>query len=113
MDKKEGLGIYKWIGKQVYKGEFRDDFRDGYGEFYSISKTEKELLLYKGCWMQGKKWEEGKVDEKKLKELYTFLDQTHKLAQELDELSKKNEPKARVGHKNCIPHEFTSPVFKN
>ena len=32
------------------------------------------------------------------------MDETHKLAQELDELSKKNEPKARVGHKNCIPH---------
>ena len=41
------------------------------------------------------------------------MDETHKLAQELDELSKKNEPKARVGHKNCIPHEMMSPVFKN
>lgn len=30
--------MYKWIGKQIYKGEFKDDFREGYGELFSINK---------------------------------------------------------------------------
>jgi hypothetical protein len=55
MDKKEGFGIYKWIGKQIYKGEFRDDYREGYGEFSSLMKDDKEKIVYRGSWLKGKK----------------------------------------------------------
>lgn len=54
LDRKEGLGIYVWKNKQIYKGEFKDDFREGYGEFYSVV-NHSEKLIYKGCWVRGKK----------------------------------------------------------
>lgn len=108
MDKKEGFGIYKWIGKQIYKGEFRDDYREGYGEFSSLMKDDKEKVVYRGCWLKGKKHEDGKADDNKVKQLYAFLDESYKLDLDIEENS-KNEPKKRVGHKNCVPHDPYHP----
>lgn len=38
MDKKEGFGVYEWVNKQTYKGQFKDDYREGYGKLYQINK---------------------------------------------------------------------------
>ena len=37
MDKKEGYGVYEWVGKQIYKGQFREDFREGFGKLVQCS----------------------------------------------------------------------------
>jgi hypothetical protein len=56
MDNKEGFGLYTWKDKKVYKGQFRDDYRDGYGEIYTINRLKKkEKLVYKGGWQKGTK----------------------------------------------------------
>jgi hypothetical protein len=31
-DKKHGYGIFQWASGNSYKGEYKDDERDGYGE---------------------------------------------------------------------------------
>lgn len=31
MDKKEGYGVYDWENGWTYKGNFKDDLRDGFG----------------------------------------------------------------------------------
>jgi hypothetical protein len=36
LDKKNGFGVYQWVGKQYYQGEFREDFREGYGRLYQV-----------------------------------------------------------------------------
>lgn len=43
MDKKEGFGVYEWIGKQTYKGQFKEDFREGYGRLYQVGKKHVSL----------------------------------------------------------------------
>jgi hypothetical protein len=42
MDSKEGFGVYTWKEKKVYKGQFRDDYRDGYGEVYTLNRLTKK-----------------------------------------------------------------------
>lgn len=95
--------MYKWVGKQIYKGEFKDDFREGYGQLYSINKYQKQLLLYKGCWSRGKKNEQLQPDENTIKSFYTFIDESFKINKQLQEMNLKNHHKGRVGHRNCIP----------
>ena len=34
MDKKSGYGVYEWENGWVYKGNFDNDYRNGYGELY-------------------------------------------------------------------------------
>jgi hypothetical protein len=31
---KEGVGEFTWISGNIYKGEYKSDERDGYGEMY-------------------------------------------------------------------------------
>ena len=33
-----------------------------------------EKLKYKGCWLKGKKYEEGKVEEQVVNQLHSFLE---------------------------------------
>lgn len=63
MDKKEGFGIYEWTGKQIFKGHFKEDYRDGFGKLYRILKKSspeydslelREELVYQGMWSKGK-----------------------------------------------------------
>lgn len=65
MDKKEGFGVYEWVNKQTYKGQFREDYREGYGRLYQKEKkfaaemsedgnTNEEKIVYNGMWMKGK-----------------------------------------------------------
>ena len=62
MDKKEGFGIYEWIGKQIYKGHFKEDKRDGYGKLFKVHRRSssdyenirEEKAIYEGMWVKGK-----------------------------------------------------------
>lgn len=48
MDKKSGYGVYQWGNGWVYKGNFDNDFRNGFGELYNGNK-----LAYRGFWENG------------------------------------------------------------
>ena len=74
MDQKEGMGVYTWLGRQVYRGEFRQDFREGYGELISIVEGH-EKLEFRGCWGKGVKKEHSRIDKDAAKRLYIFLDE--------------------------------------
>ena len=62
MDKKEGFGMYEWIGKQMYKGHFKEDKRDGYGKLYRENRRSSSdhdhfkegKVIYEGMWLKGK-----------------------------------------------------------
>ena len=43
--------------------------------------TDKEdmKVMYRGCWLKGKKYEEGKVDERVVKQLHIFLEKSQQL----------------------------------
>lgn len=74
MDKKEGFGVYEWVNKQTYKGQFKDDYREGYGKLYQINKkfiaemTEDgnlngQKIVYNGMWAKGKQKSDIPIDE--------------------------------------------------
>ena len=50
MDKKNGYGQYSWLDKVfLYKGNFENDIRQGYGQLFKNGEQE-----YKGEWVAGK-----------------------------------------------------------
>jgi hypothetical protein len=49
MDKKSGYGVYTWDNGWIYKGNFEDDKRTGFGELYKNDNT----LNYRGFWENG------------------------------------------------------------
>lgn len=49
MDKKSGYGIYCWDNGWKYRGNFDNDFRNGYGELYDGN----DCLIYRGFWENG------------------------------------------------------------
>lgn len=53
MDKKSGYGVYEWENGWLYKGNFDNDLRNGFGELY-----EGEKLVYRGFWRNGEQTEE-------------------------------------------------------
>lgn len=56
MDNKEGFGVYTWKNKKVYKGQFKNDYRDGYGELFALNRLTKKLkVIYKGGFENGTK----------------------------------------------------------
>ena len=73
IDKKEGYGVYEWVGKQVYKGQFKDDFREGFGKLMQFNPKligdssdddgfeEKEV--YRGMWLRGKQRSDLPLDK--------------------------------------------------
>lgn len=48
MDKKSGYGVYQWGNGWCYKGNFDNDYRNGFGELYNGNK-----LAYRGFWENG------------------------------------------------------------
>lgn len=48
MDKKSGYGVYEWENGWIYKGNFDNDLRNGFGELYQGQK-----LIYRGYWKNG------------------------------------------------------------
>jgi hypothetical protein len=50
LDKKHGLGIYRWETGEVYKGMYIEDQRNGYGELL-IGETS----IFQGQWKDGEK----------------------------------------------------------
>ena len=84
MDKKEGFGVYEWVGKQFYKGQFKDDFREGFGRLYQTNKhypadisdgspVLDEKLIYSGMWHRGKQKPDIPIDEDAAKQLDNFI----------------------------------------
>ena len=55
MDRKDGYGVYEWENGWCYKGYFKDDLRDGFGELLNHG-----VVVWKG---------EGGGGEKKVREL--------------------------------------------
>jgi len=53
MDKKSGYGVYEWENGWVYKGNFDQDLRSGFGELY-----EGQKLAYRGYWKNGEQTDE-------------------------------------------------------
>ena len=49
MDKKSGYGVYEWENGWTYKGNFQNDFRNGYGELFN----REGAMAYKGYWENG------------------------------------------------------------
>ena len=49
MDKKSGYGVYSWDNGWIYKGNFEDDKRNGFGQLYKNDNT----LKYRGFWENG------------------------------------------------------------
>ena len=50
MDKKDGYGVYDWENGWTYKGNFKEDLRDGYGEL-----LHHNIVMWKGEWENGEK----------------------------------------------------------
>lgn len=97
MDRKEGLGVYTWKGKKVYKGQFREDYREGYGESFRIGGVSGKMkLIFKGMWQKGTKNNDLQINSAAVADLYTFLEKENEL------LSQITLKKPKVGHKNCI-----------
>ena len=44
-----GIGIYTWVDGKTYRGEYREDFKEGYG-LYEWEDGRK----YMGLWLKGK-----------------------------------------------------------
>lgn len=63
MDKKSGYGVYEWENGWVYKGNFENDYRNGYGELY-----EGDVCVYRGFWENGEQSDRekpiGKISSK-------------------------------------------------
>lgn len=52
MDKKSGYGVYQWENGWIYKGNFENDYRNGFGELY-----DGEKCMYRGYWANGEQSE--------------------------------------------------------
>jgi hypothetical protein len=104
MDKKEGFGVYTWVGKQTYKGQFREDYREGYGRLFEVTvkspaaeerSEDDEKLVYQGMWRKGKQKADLSVDKDAAKKLDAFIAE-NKL---------KSPKKKKRGVKNCVPKQ--------
>jgi len=63
---KDGYGIEKYNDGSIYKGNYAQDLKEGFGEL--LLKKEKNISEYKGEFKNGKIWGKGKFkfDEKKI-----------------------------------------------
>jgi len=50
----DGKGIMEWPGGRKYEGEFKDDFREGYGKIIA-----GDGKIFEGMWSKGKFLQEG------------------------------------------------------
>jgi hypothetical protein len=60
LDRKSGYGVYIWENGDYYKGEFFQDVRHGYGEFFT-----NNAIVYKGGWDNGKEAPHLKIQKRK------------------------------------------------
>lgn len=45
---KSGVGMMKWASGEIYEGEWRDDFMEGFGQFTNAMGESKRLKFRRG-----------------------------------------------------------------